>query len=422
MIITFTQAFLNTGLKLAAGKTRQEFCDATVPGLLVEVRNTPHSVPTWYLRFKRNGKTAYDRLGTLKELTLTQARKVASAKKVEHAQTAKRAPEPQTNGDITLDAFMTDHYFPYAKIHKRSWIRDDQLYRIRIKEKFGDAKLSAITRYQVQQFQTELAGKQLSPATQDHHIKLLRRVFNLAVQWEFLEKNVLTGIKLLLVDNELHDVADDAQLQRLVEVLRTDENRPVCNILMFLLSTGARLNEALQATWKEVDLEKGLWTIPAPKSKSKRARTVPLNDSAMFVLAEAGKLTKFEAIFANPQTGKPFTTITRVWYRLRKAAGISKMRIHSYRHQFASLLVSSGRSLFDVQVLLGHSDPRVSQRYAKLSVQALKEASSFGSIIVPKPQAVMPVPMEAVVSPPEVSAGPEKEVSSAQIMEFSKAA
>ena len=110
----------------------------------------------------------------------------------------------------------------------------------------------------------------------------------------------------------------------------------------------------------------------------------------MYVLAEAGKMKRFDTIFANPNTGKPFTTITRVWYRLRKAAGITEMRIHSLRHQFASLIVSSGRSLFDVQVLLGHSDPRVSQRYAKLSVQALKEASSFGSIIVPKSQPPIP--------------------------------
>jgi hypothetical protein len=35
-------------------------------------------------------------------------------------------------------------------------------------------------------------------------------------------------------------------------------------------------------------------------------------------------MKKFDAIFANPETGKPFTTITRVWYRLRKAAGIGQ--------------------------------------------------------------------------------------------------
>ena len=425
MIVTLTQAFLNSGLVVPAGKQRFEFCDSTVPGLLVECRATANAIPTYFLRFKRNGKTAYDRLGSIKELTLTQARKLATQKKVEHQQAAKLAPELKpVIGEMTLDVFMAEHYMPHARIHKRSHVRDDQLYRIRIKPKFGEVKLSAITRYDVQKFQNELSEEKLSPASQDHHIKLLRRVFNLAVQWEFLEKNVLTGIKLRLVDNELHDVADDEQLLRLVEVLRTDENRPVCNILMFLLSTGARLNEALQATWSQVDLEKGIWTIPATNAKSKRSRSVPLNDSAMYVLAEAGKQKKVEAIFANPNTGKPFTTITRVWYRLRKEAGITKMRIHSMRHQFASLLVSSGRSLFDVQVLLGHSDPRVSQRYAKLSVQALKEASSYGSIIVPrvKPEALPPTPKEVAPSQPVASAEPEKQVQTAQIIEFSKAA
>ena len=398
MIIELTKTFLETGLVVPPGKQRAEACDSVCPGLLAEKRATANSIPVFYLRYKRNGKTAYDRLGTIRELTITQARKLATQKKAEYVQAAKIEPAAPTLGEMTLDTFMSDHYFPHAKIHKRSWIRDDQLYRIRIAPKFGDTKLCDITRYMVQQFQNELATAGLSPASQDHHIKLMRHALNMAVQWEFLEKNVLKGIRLLNVDNQLHDVASDEQLLKLVEVLRTDANRPVCNILMFLLSTGARLNEALQATWSQVDLEKSIWTIPAANAKSKRSRSVPLNDSALYALAEAAKLKRTEYVFANPETGKPYTTITRVWYRLRKEAGIAKMRIHATRHQFASLLVSSGRSLYDVQVLLGHSDPRVSQRYARLSMQTLKEASSYGSVIVPKVQPQQSAPVEAATA------------------------
>ncbi|MBV5344201.1 MAG: DUF4102 domain-containing protein, partial [Rhodoferax sp.] len=131
MIVTLTQAFLNTGLVVPAGKQRQEFCDTVVPGLLVECRATANAVPVYYFRYKRSGKTAYDRLGTVKDLSLTQARKLASAKKVEHAQAAKQAPEQKPAiGEMTLDTFMEDHYYPFAKIHKRSWMRDEQLYRI----------------------------------------------------------------------------------------------------------------------------------------------------------------------------------------------------------------------------------------------------------------------------------------------------
>jgi site-specific recombinase XerD len=123
--------------------------------------------------------------------------------------------------EMTMDTFMADHYFPHAKLHKRSWVRDDQLFRIRIKPKFGDSRLCDITRYQVQQFQNELSKSGLSPASQDHHIKLIRHALNLAVEWEFIERNVLKGVKLLNVENQLHDVATDEQLQRLVEILRT---------------------------------------------------------------------------------------------------------------------------------------------------------------------------------------------------------
>ena len=385
MIIELTKAFIDAGLVVPPGDKKIEYCDTTIRGLLIQVNATGKMPPTYFLRYKRQGKTAYDRLGTIKELTLAQARKLATEKKVEHAKVARLPkPEKPVLGEMALDTFMAEHYFPHAKLHKRSWVRDDQLYRIRIKPKFGESRLCDITRYQVQQFQNELSKSGLSPASQDHHIKCLRHVLSLAVDWEFIERNVLKGVKLLNVENQLHDVASEEQLQRLVEILRTDHNRPVCHILMFLLSTGARLSEALTATWDQVDLEKGLWTIPASTAKSKKSRTVPLNESALFVLAEAEKMERFDTIFANPSTGKPFTTITRVWYRLRKAAGIGQMRIHSYRHQFADLEISSGRSLYDVQVLLGHSDPRVSQRYARLSMHTLKEAANTASLIVPK--------------------------------------
>lgn len=386
MKVELTKSFIETQLIVPPGKAKEELCDTQVRGLLIQVNATGNMLPTYFLRFKRNGKTAYERLGTIKNLTLAQARKVATEKKVEYAKLAKQAPEVKPAlSDMTLDVFMTDHYFPHAKLHKRSWVRDDQLWRIRVKPTLGCTKLCDITRYQVQQFQNELSTSGLSPASQDHHIKLIRHALNLAVEWEFIERNVLKGVKLLNVENQLHDVATDEQLQRLVEILRTDHNRPVCNILMFLLSTGARLSEGLTATWDQIDLEKGLWTIPASTAKSKKSRTVPLNESALWVLGEAAKMKKFDTIFANPTTGKPFTTITRVWYRLRKAAGIQKMRIHSCRHQFADLVISSGRSLYDVQVLLGHSDPRVSQRYARLSMHTLKEAANTASVVMPKP-------------------------------------
>jgi len=414
MIVTLTQSFLNSDLMVPEGKKRLEICDSVCRGLLVEVRATANAVPTWYLRYKSNGKTAYDRLGSIDELTLAQARKLATLRKAEHASEAKQAPEDNAvQGEITLDAFIRDHYMPHAKNQKRSWLRDDQLYRLRIAPKFGHLPLKKITRYDVQRFHNDLVKEGLSPASADHHVKLMRRVLNVAIQWDLLERNVLKNIPLLMVDNQVENYLKEDQMLRLVDMLRTDENRPVCHILMFLLSTGARLNEVIQAKWSQVDTENGVWRIPASNSKSKRTRAVPLNESALWVLEQARMQGDFDHIFANPATGKPFVTITRVWYRIRKQVGISHLRIHDLRHSFASLLVSGGRSLYEVQQILGHSDPKVTMRYAHLSAKALQEAASSASVFVSKQEPKQ----RDVEMPEEVSVKP-----TAQVLQLSRAA
>lgn len=308
-IIQFSTTFMATGLIVPPGKQKIEYSVADEPGLFVECRASAKAIPTWYLRLKNpKGTNEYVRLGVVKEVSLTQAKRRARELKAERAKVLQSMPKgQQVYAEMTLETFVQEHYLPYAKVHKRSWKRDEQAYRMRVRERFGNVRLCDITRYQVQRFQTDLASMGIAPATQDHDIKLLRRALNLAVEWEFLERNVLKGVKLLNVDNQLHDVATDEQLKRLVEIFRTDSNRPVCNILMFLLSTGARLSEARTAQWCHVDFDKCLWTIPAATSKSKKSATVPLNDSAMWVLGEAAKLKCSDTIFANPQTGKPFS-------------------------------------------------------------------------------------------------------------------
>ena len=59
---------------------------------------------------------------------------------------------------------------------------------------------------------------------------------------------------------------------------------------------------------------------------------------------------------------------------MRKNVGLADVRLHDLRHSFASFLVNSGRTLYEVQRLLGHHDPKVTMRYAHLSQDSLLEA------------------------------------------------
>jgi integrase len=164
-----------------------------------------------------------------------------------------------------------------------------------------------------------------------------------------------------------------------MRVLKADENRVVCSMMVFLLATGARLNEAQMVRWEDVDLENRVWRIPATNSKSKRVRSVPLNDMAIEALKENRNDDGY--VFRSPRGDgeRPYNNIHKSWYRIRNKAGLPHLRAHDLRHSHASLLINSGRSLFEVQKILGHSTPIMTQRYAHLSTKTLQEASNAAS-------------------------------------------
>lgn len=399
-ILKLTEAFIATGL-VCPDKPRIEYCDADLPGLYIEVRNSHPGHGTYYLRYKdATGKTCHQKLGRSTELTLADARKKAKTLKAEIALGADpRGAVKAQKAVITYAEFFADHYLPYVKPRKRSWKRDEELYRLRIHDVFGSKRLNEITRQQIQTFHSSLLDQDLAPASCDHHIKLLRQSLNLAITWDMLEKNPAGGIKLFNVDNKVEHYLDAEELQRLLAVLRANDPPNVCAVALFLLSTGSRLNEALQATWSQIDRQNRVWRIPASNSKSKRIRSVPLNDSALDVLdslellSTRDALTKSDYLFINRLTGKPLTTVHKVWSRLRAKAGLPHLRIHDLRHQYASFLVNSGRTLYEVQLILGHSDSKVTARYAHLSTATLQAAANSASVLIRRSSAI---PVQAV--------------------------
>jgi len=224
----------------------------------------------------------------------------------------------------------------------------------------------------------------LSPAYSDRFLALLRHALNQAVEWDMLEKNPAVGVKSFNPDNKIEHYLRADDLEKLLKVLKsgTERNLTVRMIALFLLSTGARLNEALQAKWKDVDRDNKVWRIPAMTSKSKKVRSVPLNASAIEVLDRLDTEDEFEWLFVNRKTRKPYVTIHKVWERLRAEAGLPQLRIHDLRHQYASFLVNSGRTLYEVQQILGHSDPTITQRYAHLSSRSLQDAADSASVAI----------------------------------------
>ena len=127
------------------------------------------------------------------------------------------------------------------------------------------------------------------------------------------------------------------------------------------------------------DFDHALWTVPL--SKSGKPRYIPLSKAALNVI-ERRRGNNSDYIFPNPKSDNPPNSIHDTWDRIRKNAGIPDVRIHDLRHNFASILVNHGRSLYEVQKLLGHANISTTQRYAHLSQDTLKEATEIVSLSI----------------------------------------
>lgn len=151
-----------------------------------------------------------------------------------------------------------------------------------------------------------------------------------------------------------------------------------------------RRGEILSLKWPQI--RNGL--IYLDKTKTNEARQIPINDDMARVFREIRREQhlKSEYVFTystgeqtlkNTEPAKrkvPAPVPKRLNYirtgfkAALKRAGIEDCRFHDLRHTFASHLVMRGRSLKEVQELLGHKDIKMTMRYAHLSEEHKKHA------------------------------------------------
>jgi integrase len=213
-------------------------------------------------------------------------------------------------------------------------------------------------------------------------------MLSLAVTWELVEKNVLKNVPLAPLNNFRDTFLTEEETSRFVQVLTNDSNKLVCSILLFLLNTGARKNEAMKMRWSEVELENRLWTVPLEHNKSKKPKTLGPGLSAVSILLSQPSRGKSEYVFPNPETGLPMTTIFRVFQRLKREAKINPaMRIHDTRACMAQRLLKNNASIETVARILGNHPNMAYARYARFSTQHLLDAADAGSIPLPATQA-----------------------------------
>jgi integrase len=362
------------------GQRRIEYVDKGGLGLYLEVRASSPGVATAYVRYKgKDGRSAHQRIGSTAVLSVPEIRREAKRIKAEITLGADPRAEARARKVVpTFNDFFENHYMPYVRPRKRSAKRDSELFRLHVAPTLGTTRLDRVTLQHVQGILTGMTARGLAPGSADLVGRFVRHALNLGMDWKFIEVNPTARLPMFNVDSRVAHYMDDAQLEALLHVLRTDRNRAVCRVATFLLSTGCRLNEALSATWADVDVERRVFAIRATNSKSRKLRSVPLNDSAIDVLTQLETRDAGGPLFRGHR-GEPLRYVAKSWGRIRRAAGLPHLRLHDLRHQFASFLVNDGRTLYEVQAILGHSSSKVTERYAHLSTKTLQDAANSAS-------------------------------------------
>jgi integrase len=287
----------------------------------------------------------------------------------------------------TVSDFIHAVYLPFIEGYKKSWKSDRGLLKNHIEPIWGKKYLDQITRSDLIALMAE-HRKTHAPGSCNRLLILLRYMFNVALRSGDLgiTKNPTAGYPLMKEDNKHERFLTKEDAQVLFESLKRSNNKMLQYIIPLLLLTGARKREVLDARWEDFDFERNSWRIHTTKLGC--ARHVPLSNGAITLLQSVPRFANCPWAFPNPQTKLPFTSIFFAWDSARKAAGLGDVRIHDLRHSFASFLVNAGRTLYEVQLLLGHTQIKTTARYSHLSKDTLLDASNaaaraVGNIFLP---------------------------------------
>ena len=258
-------------------------------------------------------------------------------------------------------------------------VTDQNRYDNYIEPHFGTKEPKDILPLDVDRIRLKLL-KTKSAGTVKNVLELLRRIINFGVK-----KNLCLGLNFTIempkVNSEKTEDLTPKQLKKLLEEIEKDTHPHAGPMMLMALYTGMRRGELFKLKWKHIDFERGFINIIDPKGGP--SQKIPLNDAAKGVLETH---VKMRSPFVFPgRRGRQRTDINKAVNNIKKEAGLPKdfRPLHGLRHVYASALASSGKvDLYVLQKLLTHKSSTMTQRYAHLRDEALRNASNLvGSII-----------------------------------------
>lgn len=204
-----------------------------------------------------------------------------------------------------------------------------------------------------------------SKSTVMNYLKCLKAAFNMAIEEEIMDDNPVLRLRMdvLKGGGTKREYLTVDEVKRLIDTPCKRED--IKAAFLFSCFCGLRISDVKSLKWKNIITEGDKTRVEILQYKTKQPLYLPLNKQALRWMPERGSASDEDNVFPTLPS-KNYDCIPE-WSR---AAGISKhVTYHVSRHTFATMELTMGADLYTTSKLLGHTEVRTTQIYAKSSTR-----------------------------------------------------
>lgn len=323
-----SKALTDTTIRnLKIGKTRIDHFDAVQRGLGLRV--APSGLKSWFVMRRINGKMRRISIGRYPEVTLSAARKKA-ADLLDNIATGNN---PAMKAAPTFEVALKD-WFDREQDRKRGASEKRRALNLDAIPALGELEMNAITRSEIRALIDRIVDRG-APVHANRMLAYLRRFFNWAVERDIISASPAAGLKAPTAETSRDRTLSEAELKAVWKasfVLSV----PFDAYFRMLILTGQRRNEVAGACWKEFDLGKAEWIIPASRAKNGSAHLVHLSPEALDSLSGMPRFENSPFVFTTKLTS-PISGFSKIKTTIDEKSGVTGWTIHDLRRTFATV-------------------------------------------------------------------------------------
>ena len=233
------------------------------------------------------------------------------------------------------------------------------------------------------------AVKKNAPKGVYNYNRVLRAMWNKAMQWNYVRENPFEKVKLNKRQGNSPTFVTEEQLDL---IIKNVDNKTVGDVIITAFFSGCRLGELVNLRWNDVNFKDGLITIGNSEyeTKSRKQRIVPMHPRVREILVQKVESKKLKVgedtviklpdkkgfVFCK-RNGHKFTGdyFSRSFKRaIRKAELDEKLHFHCLRHGAATRMILNGAPLPSVQRILGHANIQTTMIYTHPNIEDLRDA------------------------------------------------